>query len=476
MGSPFLVSHFECIPGSVYVTALQQAADGSLTPGSRSPVDFSSWGGVWFPCAGQVTRWNTHLGSEEYEPNARAWAADGTLPGKYGAWERMARFHGGDATPLNPYHYGYLTEVTVTDAEGGTSATKHPAMGRFSHELGFVVGDDRTVYLSDDGRATGWYMFVADEAEELASGTLYAAQFMAGETGAYDLSWISLGHASDADIRPLIDAKIRFDQMFEVVAPEDGACPEGFAWTAHSYGTECLKLAAPSAAVPNPAQAASRLETRRYAAMMGATTELEKAEGITWDPSTGRVYLAISKVAGRMLAEADAVVDHIGMSGNDCGMIWEGATAGAQTDVQGAPIDSALVMTRFSPVLAGTPLAEPDGEGNRCAVDGMANPDNITLLRDHGLLMIGEDTKAHRINVLWAYDLQRQELTRVLAAPRGAEVTGLHWIPNLGGHGYLTLSVQHPFKELIEGDEAPEGLTDDDMRSWTAVLGPFPPL
>jgi uncharacterized protein len=34
-------------------------------------VDWSEWGGLWLPCAGSVTPWGTHLGSEEYEPDAR---------------------------------------------------------------------------------------------------------------------------------------------------------------------------------------------------------------------------------------------------------------------------------------------------------------------------------------------------------------------------------------------------------------------
>lgn len=29
----------------------------------------SDWGGLWTPCAGSVTPWNTHIGSEEYEPD-----------------------------------------------------------------------------------------------------------------------------------------------------------------------------------------------------------------------------------------------------------------------------------------------------------------------------------------------------------------------------------------------------------------------
>lgn len=31
----------------------------------------SAWGGLWTPCAGSVTPWNTHIGSEEYEPDGK---------------------------------------------------------------------------------------------------------------------------------------------------------------------------------------------------------------------------------------------------------------------------------------------------------------------------------------------------------------------------------------------------------------------
>ena len=46
--------------------------DGKLTIVSTKPIDFSAVGGLWVPCAGSVTPWGTHLGSEEYPPDARA--------------------------------------------------------------------------------------------------------------------------------------------------------------------------------------------------------------------------------------------------------------------------------------------------------------------------------------------------------------------------------------------------------------------
>ena len=469
-GQLYLMSHFECTPGALYVSAIAADEAGELTVTGSKPVDWSAWGGLWFPCAGQVTRWGSHLGSEEYEPNARNWQADGTMkPDPFNAWAMMMRYPT-DPGRATPYNYGYITEVTL-DADGSSQATKHPALGRFSHELGFVVGDDRTVYLSDDGTAVGWFMFVADTAADLTSGHLYAARLTQNDDETFAVGWIPLGHATDAQVRSVIDAGVRFTDLFEVAQPESGACPDGFAWTHHSHGQECLKLAAPSDRVPDPAMAASRLETRRYAAMLGATTELEKAEGITWDADTQQVYLAVSKVGGRMAAEPGAPADHIALPPNPCGAVWGGSATSGQVDTDGDAIDSPHVLVAMGPVLQGRPLDAPDDRGNACDPDAIANPDNITLLPGHGLMIVAEDTSAHRINVGWAHDLRSGSLTRVMAAPRGAEVTGVHWIPDLRGHGYLTVAFQHPWAKV---DDPPDTVTDEDRRSFTGYLGPFP--
>lgn len=54
-----------------YVVEVEKAADGTLTPKSQQWVDWSALGGLWIPCAGSLSPWNTHIGGEEYEPNAR---------------------------------------------------------------------------------------------------------------------------------------------------------------------------------------------------------------------------------------------------------------------------------------------------------------------------------------------------------------------------------------------------------------------
>lgn len=61
----FMVSQFEARPGTMYLTELaQDHANGLLTAIGTRPIDFSSLGGVWNPCAGSVTPWGSHLESE----------------------------------------------------------------------------------------------------------------------------------------------------------------------------------------------------------------------------------------------------------------------------------------------------------------------------------------------------------------------------------------------------------------------------
>src|SRR6185369_5271132 len=116
----YSVTHFETRPAAMYLSELSQAADGTLTAISTRPIDFSSVGGLWNPCAGSVTAWNTHLGSEEYSPDARS--IDGAT--SYSDIDKtvppMAKYLGvnTDIAPLaafkaafQPYKYGFPVEV-----------------------------------------------------------------------------------------------------------------------------------------------------------------------------------------------------------------------------------------------------------------------------------------------------------------------------------------------------------------------------
>ncbi|HMV66320.1 MAG TPA: DUF839 domain-containing protein, partial [Myxococcota bacterium] len=188
-GALFLTQHIECTPSAIYVTRLAQDPDGALRAVTTAPVDEAPVGGGVNHCAGQITPWGTHLGSEEYEPDARRIGADGALPSDDEGWHLMARYLGKPLSEVDPYDYGWLPELTITSAEGSTSIVKHRAMGRFSHELGLVLPDERTVYLSDDGSGGALFLFIADAPRDLSAGALFAARWQQTSDAEATLAW-----------------------------------------------------------------------------------------------------------------------------------------------------------------------------------------------------------------------------------------------------------------------------------------------
>ncbi len=463
-GTLYMVNQFECQIGAMYMFELDQDAEtGALAP-KADTLQFISqkdeFGG-FVHCAGQTTPWNSHLGSEEYETDARLVEENvdpetglvGDLGGDEVYYNETAKFFGGDATKLNPYYYGWTPEVQI-DENGAPVYMKHYSMGRFSHELSYVMPDDKTVYATDDGTNVGLFAYVADTAKELSAGTLYAAkleQTDATGAGSFDVSWIDLGHATDAEIRALVAAKPVFSDMFETVDPaEDGTCAEGFTSINATPGLECVKL------LEGMELAASRLETRRYAALMGATTELRKEEGITYDEVNKKLYLAMSAVEHGMedhakSGEANDKYDiggsnDINVGHNYCGAVYQ------------LNVDDSLLATDMMSIVEGQPIDE-DADGNKCHLDKISNPDNLTMLPGTDILMIGEDTSKHINNIVWAYDIGEGSLTRVVSTPIGAETTSPFWYPDVNGWGYMTAVTQHP--------------DFDEQRSSIGVLGPI---
>ncbi len=144
------------------------------------------------------------------------------------------------------------------------------------------------------------------------------------------------------------------------------------------------------------------------------------------------------------------------MQKNACGIVFS-MTMGAGTDSEGAAIASDYVVRRAEPAVVGQPI-----EGG-CAADAIANPDNITFVDDWGMLLIAEDTSKHLHDTLWAIDLRNGgPLVPLMQVDRASEVTGMHWLGDIDGHGYLTVSNQWGERDW------------PDHRSVMGVLGPFP--
>ncbi|WP_232371211.1 hypothetical protein [Desulfogranum marinum] len=50
-------------------------------------------------------------------------------------------------------------------------------MGRVAIELAYVIPDNKTTYISDDGTNVGFFMFVAGKTKDLSAGNLYSAKW-----------------------------------------------------------------------------------------------------------------------------------------------------------------------------------------------------------------------------------------------------------------------------------------------------------
>jgi len=428
------------MPMSMTVTDIKQGEGGRLLAADQRPVDFSSVGGLWIPCFGSQTPWNTHLGSEEdydlYYTKVSGKEASKATKGLKALTE--VYFKG--KRQANPYDYGYITEVTL-GADGNGTPTKHYSMGRGTWEMAQVMPDQRTAYFGDDGAYVGMFMSIADKAGDLSANTLYAARwYQAGDNGG-NLSWICLGHATNVEVRKLIDSGITFDDIFETASADTNPNwkNDGFKKIRAGHkGTEILKLK------KGMEKAAAFLEARRYAAYLDATTEFNKMEGVAVDPKAKNLYMAISYQEKGMLKDDTGPADHIQLNKIKAGATYQIALDGSQIDTKGNPINSDWVATAMHApaALVGEDI-KVDALGNIAAVDKVANPDNVFFSNKMRTLFIGEDSGTHVNNFVWAYNVDTGKLTRIMSLASGSESTGLQVVDDINGHAYIMSNNQH---------------------------------
>ncbi|QID19170.1 DUF839 domain-containing protein [Nitrogeniibacter mangrovi] len=417
------------LPSPIAVLTLDQdKRTGQLSLVSYHNVDTAPARGLWITCGASRSPWNTHLSSEEYEPDATV-ASNSQL-------KAFSQNLFGDADKANPYDYGHLPEVTV-HPDGTGSIKKHYCVGRISHELVQVMPDERTVLMGDDATNGGLFMFVADHRRDLSAGTLYVAKWTQTSSvgpGAGDISWIRLGHATSDEIKGLVDSGITAADIMDV-KKSDPADPD---YTLIHYGGKknWVKL------MPGMEKAAAFLETHRYAALVGASMGFTKMEGTTVNAADKRAYSAMSYIYKSM---TDGSTD-IQVEGPVAGAVYEHVLKGHQHDTDGHRIHSDWVSTHMSvPAgLAGEDLATPDAIGNEALADKIANPDNLKYSEAMRTLFIGEDSGMHVNNFLWAYNVDTGKLSRLLSCPAGAESTGLQAVDDLNGFSYIMSNFQHP--------------------------------
>lgn len=447
-------SFWSKVPGLISLAKIDQnTKTGTLSVTDYDPISFKGVNGGWIHCGSTLSAWNTHISSEEYEPDAKV--REGVQPKTADSDDAtdinsFSKYYFGVETAANPYHYGLVPEVTVY-GNGKTKVVKHYATGRFAREMQETAFDNRTAISGDDGKATGLFMFIADKAKNLSLGSIYAAkitQTNAENGGSYDVKWIKLGHASDTEIKGFVDKGIKFSDMFEVsnTDPSDSTFKKLLTYN----GTEWLKLKTTNRlemTASDIAKAAAFLETRRYAALLGATTEFTKMEYIAYNNEDKKFYLTISRIEATM---TDTLGD-IQVTRNDGGMVLEMQTANKQNDTNGKAINSNYVGTKLVaiPQLIGGWQSARDAEGNQCVQDKICGPDNLRYVSSIRTLFIGEDTSRRNNNYVWAFNVDTKKLSRILSVPMAAEATGLSIYPDYNGFAYITSNFQHPGEENI---------------------------
>jgi secreted PhoX family phosphatase len=422
------------LPSPIAVLTLDQdQSTGKLSLVKYHNIDTSGANGLWITCGASLSPWNTHLSSEEYEPDAPFAAANVQF-------KAFSKNLYGSETRANPYHYGHIPEVTV-NPDGTGSIKKHYCLGRISHELIQVMPDNRTVLMGDDATNSGLFIFVADKEKDLSAGTLYVAKLGTGfsidpAAAGARLSWIRLGHATSDEIENMANKLKPADIMtVATVDPVDTTYTKIF----NNGVANWIKVK------PGMEKAAAFLETHRYAYLMGGSMGFTKMEGTTVNIKDKIAYSALQNIQDSMVttgkgwnAASGIALDKALIAGG----IMAHTLTGGQKDSSGAAIASEWVPVQTRALLMGEDIAA-DALGNKAHPDKIANPDNLKFSEKMRTLFIGEDSGSHVNNFLWAYNVDTKALSRIMSMPAGAEATGLHAVDEINGWTYIMSNFQH---------------------------------
>lgn len=395
----YLFTSWESRPGGISRLRLVKNGAGAYEVDASDVrhVEFSAVHGTWGNCFGSRSPWNTPLSAEELSFDTTAGWND---PASTSAatidrlWQHLDAAMA-TATFPNPYRYGYIVEVTQPTAPSPLPV-KRFALGRYSHEVGVVMPDRRTVYLSDDGANVVFFKFVASTAGDLSAGTLYAAKLTQdvdadgaliadSATAGFDIEWIELASGDEAQIAAWI-------------ANYDGISRDDFVAGSTSYISDAEIAAWASDKLAGMSLTDNRvafLESRKAARALGATAELNKLEGLNINfeaaqsGSAPYLYMAMSFILNGM---ADGAGD-VQLDENPCGIVYRLRFV----DAAGGDYD----VRRMEPAVAGGPF-DATATVNACALDAIAGPDNLIVLAD-GSVVIGEDTAHHENAAIWLY-------------------------------------------------------------------------
>lgn len=409
----YLFTNWESYPGGVSRLKLAKAASGEWSVTEAKMINFDNVAGTAANCFGSMSPWGTPLTSEEWIVRS---AVDTTTDP---SWNDPAdtSTDGIEAMTApdfpNPYRYGYTAEITnPTAAEPGV--VKHYTIGRYEHENSVVMPDRRTVYSSQDDTGGVLFKFIADNPEDLSSGTLYGAKLVqdAGLTDpsvtGFDVTWVELASSNNATIEEWIseydgintddyvDGETSYMSMADVEAWANGDA---------TYPTVANGGSAVTAGQPMDDRAAF-IESRQAARLKGATAEWRKLEGISINHDRAQEAVeGTDLITGETVKEAFmyiGIADLDNTLTDDEGDVQLSARVKDCGGVYRAKLEEGYDLARIEPVIMGSTYRSSLTGAERCDVDELSQPDNVIVMRD-GRILIGEDGFQEN-NTLWMYD------------------------------------------------------------------------
>lgn len=339
--------------------------------------------------------------------------------------------------PNEVNRFGWVVEIDPFDPE--SKPKKLTALGRFKHENAAITlaPDNRVVvYMGDDQRSEYIYKFISsgkfdpnnDKAnrELLHEGTLYVAVFSDNEA--------SEGYMGTGKWVPLV---------LETATVDGGRLADLFA----DMG-ELL------------------VHTRQAADAVGATP-MDRPEWVAVHPHSKEVFVTLTNNSNRGSDKAryPGGPKHPGIYGpnprnkNSYGQIvrWREAANDATAD--------SFEWDVF--VLAGNPNIHQDDKAGSSNIDKrntFNSPDGLAV-DPRGLLWILTDGnysnqgeyEGQGNNSMLVADPESKVLRRFMVGPRGCEVTGITWTPDMK---YIFVNIQHPgegpmLKEAQNSTKAP---------------------
>jgi len=263
--SKFLISGFSDTIGSIFVTSIDKKAEKYI---DTEALSLTSIEGISNPSEGKSTPW----GSVIFTENERIDAAN---PKNF--IQEFAPFYKHKPELVKPYKYGWVSEVIVLDEKGQAKAIKNYALGRLFADQVLIMPDAKTVYMLD--KLGNLYLFIAEEANSLAKGKLYALSQEQNK-----IKYSLLGKPSALKVKFKLK-KAKFKSIFHSATPKNGQCKRKYTLVNTVYGEECLKIN------KKYKKYAAYFEPIRYMALKGINRFTKKDQKLIFDAEKNQLIL-----------------------------------------------------------------------------------------------------------------------------------------------------------------------------------------